>query len=189
MRLFTYIFVLPIMGLCVLAGPLRAGESATPFSADQITDTTLKDAVIQHSPHYDYLVRADQVRAFVEAYQSVHNGVEPALTADDRVLLGQATPSYVVTSPQVIYYTPPPVYYQPSRPGFSFGISIGNSGWNRPGWHRPGGYRPGWNRPGGYRPGWNSPGGWNRPPHGGWSGGHRPGGPGGPGRPPPPSPR
>ncbi len=164
MRVFSNAVLLGFFALFLSVSAQAQEYSSVPASTDQISDSVLRDALTQYSPNYNYLIRADQIRAYVNIYQSLH-GVQPPLTADDSAQLTQQ-PVYVVPAqPQVYYYQNPPVYYQPSRPGFSFGITIGDR-WGRPGWNRPGQ----WHRP---------------PPHFGPGRPH----PGGPGRPPSHRPR
>lgn len=172
MRVLSQLIVWSALALCLAAPSADAQEYSTvPSATEQIGDVVLRDALSHYSPNYNYLARSEQIRAYANIYQAVH-GTQPALTSQDSALLSQQV--YVVPAePQVYYYNPPPVYYQPSSPGFSFGFSVGNDRWNRPGWHRP---RPG-SRP---------------PPHFGSGRPGRPGSPGrpgGPGRPPRPRPR
>ena len=179
-----------VLTLCITAASVstvRAEEySLVPTAIEQIDDTVLQGAMVQYSPNYNYLGRADQIRAYVNLYQALR-GTQPSLSAADAVYLAQSpqtdtvyvapqTTTYVVPETTTYYVSPPPVYYYPSRPGFSFGFSYGDR-WNRPGWHG--------NRPGGRPPHFGNGPGRPRPPGGG---GHRPPGGGG-GRPPRPTPR
>lgn len=178
MRAMTHSVMLGILALCATlssVSALRAEEySSVPTAIEQIDDTVLRDAMVQYSPNYNYLGRAEQVTAYVNLYQALR-GAQPALTAADAVYLARGPePVYVVPETQTYYVSPSPTYYYPSGPGFSFGFSYGRDRWHRPGWHGP---RPG-HRPPHFGNGPGRP----RPP-----GGH-PGGPGG-GRPPRPRPR
>ena len=176
MRVLSHCLLLSVFALCIPAAVQAEDFSTVPASVDQIDDDMLRGALLQYSPNYNHLSRQDQVRAYVNIYQSLH-GSQPALTASDSALLSQ--PVYVVPSePQTYYYENPYQYYHSSDPGFSFGISIGGDRWNRPGWNRPGSsHRP---------PPHFGPGGPGRPSEPGRPGGHgRPGGPGGHNRPRP----
>jgi len=199
MRVINQPLLWGVLTLCFALSSVTAARaeeySAVPTAVEAIGDTVIRDAMVQYSPNYNYLGRADQIRAYVNLYQAIR-GAQPELTAADAVYLAQspqpayAAPetqttyvvpqtTYVIPESQTYYVSPPPTYYYPSRPGFSFGFSYGNDRWhNRPGW---GGHRPGW---GGHRPPqWG--GGHGRPPRP--PGGNH-GGPGG-GRPPRPRPR
>lgn len=143
-----------IAACCMLLGILgsapafaQQANSAVPSAVGQITDSTLRDALTQYSPNYDFISRADQIRAYVNIYQSLYS-TAPVLTAADNAVLTQpqqpqvAQQSCTVVQPTTVYTCPQPTYVVPAPQTYYYypyyyprgGIDIYIGGWGGRRW-------------------------------------------------------
>ncbi len=122
----------------------RAQEySSVPTAIEQIGDSLFRDALAQYAPNYNALPRDAQIAAYANMYRVIHNGQQPALSANEAALLNQhQARQYRRPEPQLRTEFPiwdqPPVLMQEGSPSLLHGP------WGHPavrGWEHNYGWR------------------------------------------------
>lgn len=82
-----------ILAVCIVVGAAFAEAAQesyvlVPKTLDEIANPNFRAALSDRSPEYDGLDRRDQVFYFIQAYKSLNNGQDPALTSLDAWQVG-----------------------------------------------------------------------------------------------------